>query len=142
VTGVAEGASRQVVAWRLDRERLVTLTAAVAPGVPVIDASADAESPALEGSALEGSALEGPALEGPAPEGTVIKAPDSGLSRGRISPASQAEIDADASSHNLLSARSTPDLRRCRRFPRDGIPVPEDHQEEMLDPGPGARVAS
>ena len=49
VPGLAEGATRQVVAWRLDRERLTTLTAAVAPGIPVIDAGADAEDPALEG---------------------------------------------------------------------------------------------
>jgi hypothetical protein len=38
--GVAEGATRQTVGWRLDRERLTTLVAAVAPGVPVVDASA------------------------------------------------------------------------------------------------------
>ena len=49
VPGLAEGATRQVVAWRLDRERLTALTAAVAPGIPVIDAGADAEDPALEG---------------------------------------------------------------------------------------------
>ena len=49
VPGLAEGVTRQVVAWRFDRERLTALTAAVAPGIPVIDASADAEDPALEG---------------------------------------------------------------------------------------------
>ena len=49
VPGLAEGVTRQVVAWRLDRERLAALTAAVAPGIPVIDAGADAEDPALEG---------------------------------------------------------------------------------------------
>ena len=49
VPGLAEGATRQVIAWRLDRERLTALTAAVAPGIPVIDASADAEGPAIEG---------------------------------------------------------------------------------------------
>ena len=43
VPGLAEGATRQVVAWRLDRERLTALTAAVAPGIPVIDANPDAE---------------------------------------------------------------------------------------------------
>ena len=58
VPGLAEGATRQVVAWRLDRERLTALTAAVAPGIPVIDASADAEGPAIEGTAFEGTAFE------------------------------------------------------------------------------------
>jgi hypothetical protein len=68
VPGLAEGATRQVVAWRLDRERLTALTAAVAPGIPIIDAGAGGpavEGPAVEGSALEGSALEGSAIEGP-----------------------------------------------------------------------------
>jgi hypothetical protein len=37
VPGVAEGATRQTVAWRLDRERLNALVAAVAPAIPVID---------------------------------------------------------------------------------------------------------
>ena len=44
VPGVAEGATRQTVAWRLDSKRLTALVAAVAPGVPVIgagDASAE-----------------------------------------------------------------------------------------------------
>jgi hypothetical protein len=36
VPGVAEGATRQTVAWRLDRERLTALVAAVAPAIPVI----------------------------------------------------------------------------------------------------------
>ena len=48
VPGLAEGATRQVIAWRLDRERLAALTAAVAPCIPVIDADADTEDPALE----------------------------------------------------------------------------------------------
>ena len=55
VPGLAEGATRQVVAWRLDRERLKALAAAVAPGIPIIDAS------------LEGPAVQGPAVEGPGP---------------------------------------------------------------------------
>jgi hypothetical protein len=38
VPGVAAGAVRPVTAWRLDRDRLAALTAAVAPGIPVIDA--------------------------------------------------------------------------------------------------------
>jgi hypothetical protein len=61
VPGLAEGATRQVVAWRLDRERLTTLAAAVAPGIPVIDASLGVEGPAAEGPAVEGPAVEGPA---------------------------------------------------------------------------------
>jgi hypothetical protein len=72
VPGVAEGASRQVVAWRLDRERLMALTAAVAPGIPVIDASADAEGPAIEGTAFKGTAFESTAFESAAFEGTAI----------------------------------------------------------------------
>ena len=38
VPGVAAGAVRPVTAWRLDRDRLAALTAAVAPGIPIIDA--------------------------------------------------------------------------------------------------------
>jgi hypothetical protein len=38
VPGVAAGAARPVTAWRLDRDRLAALTAAVAPGIPIIDA--------------------------------------------------------------------------------------------------------
>ncbi len=60
VPGLAEGATRQVVAWRLDRERLAALTAAVAPCIPVIDADADAEGPAIEDANIEGLAIEGP----------------------------------------------------------------------------------
>ena len=36
--GVAAGAVRPVTAWRLDRDRLAALTAAAAPGIPIIDA--------------------------------------------------------------------------------------------------------
>jgi hypothetical protein len=39
VPGVAAGAVRPVTAWQLDRDRLAALTAAVAPGIPIIDAS-------------------------------------------------------------------------------------------------------
>ena len=39
VPGVAAGAARPVTAWRLDRDRLAALTAAVAPAIPVIDAA-------------------------------------------------------------------------------------------------------
>jgi hypothetical protein len=38
VPGVAAGASRKVTGWRLDRERLAAVTAAVAPGIPIIEA--------------------------------------------------------------------------------------------------------
>jgi len=83
VPGLAEGATRQVIAWRLDRERLTALTAAVAPGIPVIDASPGPEGPAIEGPTIEGPtiegpAFEGPAFEGPAIEGVTIEGPDPG----------------------------------------------------------------
>lgn len=45
VAGLAEGATRQAVAWRLDRERLAAFVAAVAPGIPIIDASGGIEEP-------------------------------------------------------------------------------------------------
>ena len=38
VPGVAAGASRRITGWRLDRDRLAAVTAAVAPGIPVVDA--------------------------------------------------------------------------------------------------------
>lgn len=41
VPGVAAGATRPIKNWRLDRERLAAVTAAVAPGIFVIDASND-----------------------------------------------------------------------------------------------------
>jgi hypothetical protein len=63
VPGLAEGATRQVVAWRLDRERLTALTAAVAPGIPVIDADPVVEDPAIEGPGVEGQGTEGTAIE-------------------------------------------------------------------------------
>src|SRR5271170_2659948 len=39
VPSVAAGAVRPVTAWRLDRDGLAAVTAAVAPGIPIIDAS-------------------------------------------------------------------------------------------------------
>jgi hypothetical protein len=39
VPGVAAGAARRINTWRLDRQRLAAVTAAVAPGVPLIDTS-------------------------------------------------------------------------------------------------------
>ena len=41
VPGVASGATRPIKNWRLDRERLAAVTAAVAPDVPVIDGRND-----------------------------------------------------------------------------------------------------
>ena len=41
VPGVAAGATRRIKDWRLDRERLAAVTAAVAPGVHVIEARND-----------------------------------------------------------------------------------------------------
>ena len=37
--GVVAGATRRVTGWRLDRGRLAAVAAAVAPGVPIVDAS-------------------------------------------------------------------------------------------------------
>lgn len=59
--GVDEGATRQANAWRLDRERLTTLIAAVAPGIPVIDVSRDAAEAAIGGP----DRPDGPDLGGP-----------------------------------------------------------------------------
>jgi hypothetical protein len=47
VPGVAAGAARRITGWRLDRERLATVTAAVAPGIPIVDAGT--ASPGIEG---------------------------------------------------------------------------------------------
>ena len=41
VPGVAAGATRRVIHWRLDRERLAAVTAVVAPGIAVIEARND-----------------------------------------------------------------------------------------------------
>jgi hypothetical protein len=50
VPGVAAGAARPVTAWRLDRDRLAALTAAVAPAIPIIDAST-VPNPSIEAPA-------------------------------------------------------------------------------------------
>jgi len=39
IPGVAAGAAREVTGWRLDRERLAAVAAAVAPGIPIVEAS-------------------------------------------------------------------------------------------------------
>jgi hypothetical protein len=46
--GVAAGASRRIKGWGLDREQLAAVTAAVAPGIPVIGAGNDPGRP-IEG---------------------------------------------------------------------------------------------
>jgi len=38
VPGRASGASRKIITWRLDRDRLAAIAAAVAPGIPIVDA--------------------------------------------------------------------------------------------------------
>ncbi len=49
VPGVAAGATQRVIHWRLDRDRLAAVTAAVAPGIPVIEARNDPDR-RIEGS--------------------------------------------------------------------------------------------
>jgi hypothetical protein len=55
VPGVAAGATRKITGWRLDHERLAAVTAAVAPGIPIVDAGTDPsrgiEEPGQEASA-------------------------------------------------------------------------------------------
>ena len=41
VPGVPAWATRMITGWRLDRSRLAAVTAAVAPGVPILDISTD-----------------------------------------------------------------------------------------------------
>jgi hypothetical protein len=57
VPGVAAGAVRPVTAWRLDRDRLAALTAAVAPAIPVIDA-ATGPNQGVEGPGQAGTATQ------------------------------------------------------------------------------------
>jgi hypothetical protein len=52
---VTTAATRPVSGWRLDRDRLAAVTAAVAPGIPVVDAGTSA-NPSIEGPAA-GSSL-------------------------------------------------------------------------------------
>lgn len=59
--GVATGVTRRISGWRLDRERLAAVTAAVAPGIRIIDASTSL-GPGVEGPGQSASAPElGPA---------------------------------------------------------------------------------
>jgi hypothetical protein len=48
VPDVASGATRRIIGWRLDRERLAAVAASAAPGIPVIAFSAG-PSPVIEG---------------------------------------------------------------------------------------------
>ena len=62
VPGVAAGAVRPVTAWRLDRDRLAALTAAVAPGIPIIDAGTGPNQGVAGAADRAGSAIDiGPA---------------------------------------------------------------------------------
>jgi hypothetical protein len=62
VPGVAAGAVRPVTAWRLDRDRLAALTAAVAPGIPIIDAGPGPNQGVAGAADRAGSAIDiGPA---------------------------------------------------------------------------------
>jgi hypothetical protein len=63
VPGVAAGAARRITGWRLDRERLAAVTAAVAPGVPIVDAGT---GPSLD---TEGRGqIDGPGQDARTPE--------------------------------------------------------------------------
>ncbi|MDQ2812588.1 MAG: hypothetical protein M3Z75_12150 [Actinomycetota bacterium] len=59
VPGVAAGVARRIKGVRLDRERLAAVTAAVAPGIPVIEASAG-PGPGVAGPGRSASAPQGP----------------------------------------------------------------------------------
>ena len=59
VPGVAAGTTRRIKGARLDRERLAAVTAAVAPGISVIEASAG-PGPGVAGPGRSASAPEGP----------------------------------------------------------------------------------
>jgi hypothetical protein len=58
IPGVAAGAARKVTGWRLDRERLAAVTAAVAPGIPIVEAS----TPPGPGVERPGQAANAPEL--------------------------------------------------------------------------------
>jgi hypothetical protein len=57
VPGVAAAATRRISGWRLDRERLAAVTAAVAPGIPIVDASSG-PSPGVGGPGQSASSIE------------------------------------------------------------------------------------
>jgi len=61
VPGVAAAATRRITGWRLDCERLAAVTAAVAPAIPIVDAS-PGPSPGVGGPGQSASSIElGPA---------------------------------------------------------------------------------
>jgi hypothetical protein len=61
VPRVAAGATRAITGWRLDHERLAAVTAAMAPGIPIVDAGTGSSS-GVEGPGQGASAAElGPA---------------------------------------------------------------------------------
>ena len=49
--GVAAGATRPIKGWRLDRERLAAMTAAVAPGIPIVEVGPGVVGPGRTASA-------------------------------------------------------------------------------------------
>ena len=62
VPGVAAAATRRITGWRLDRARLAAVTAAVAPAIPIVDAS-PGPSPDVGGPGQSASSIEpGPGL--------------------------------------------------------------------------------
>jgi hypothetical protein len=61
VPGVAAAATRRITGWRLDRERLAAVTAAVAPAIPILEADCG-PSPGVGGPVQSASSIEpGPA---------------------------------------------------------------------------------
>jgi hypothetical protein len=61
VPGVAAAAARRITGWRLDRERLAAVTAAVAPGIPIVEAGSG-PSPGVGEPGQSASSIErGPA---------------------------------------------------------------------------------
>jgi hypothetical protein len=57
VPGVAAAAARRITGWRLDRERLAAVTAAVAPAIPIVEASSG-PSPGVRGPGQSASSIE------------------------------------------------------------------------------------
>jgi hypothetical protein len=60
VPGVASGVTRKIMDWHLDRERLATVTAALAPGIPIIDAGTG-PGPSIKGRGPASTTELGPA---------------------------------------------------------------------------------
>jgi hypothetical protein len=64
VPGVAAGATRRITSWRLDRARLAAVTAAAAPGIPVVLHRGVLPAPEEEHSYPERAAVPPPARHG------------------------------------------------------------------------------